>query len=170
MISRPRSPLLLALVATAAATTACEAPTLELPTAEAVTERYLYEGSLEAEMKGNVAEVRISQPAEQLRRGGTLWAKVGPYIFLFSEETRSLFEDYNGLAAVRVVTTAAHGREVARARLLRDELNDITWRHALSVAGRARRDGSSSPARIEDLVRYGEEHTEFQYSSEYVRN
>lgn len=142
---------------------------LNLPTAEQVDSAYVYQGEMEAEIVGNVAEVRITQPSEQLRRGGSLWAKVGPYIFLFSQETRDLFETFNGLAAVRVVTTGPRGDEVARAQLIRDELNGITWGHALTASGRARRDGSTRPSRIEDLVQFGEEHTEFQYSEDYAR-
>lgn len=141
---------------------------LNMPTAEQVDSAYVVAGDLEAEIIGNVAEVRIGQGADQLRRGGSLWARVGPYIFLFSQETRDLFEAFNGLAAVRVVTTDSRGEEVARAQLLRDELNGITWGHALTASGRARRDGSTRPSRIEALVQFGEEHTEFQYSEAYA--
>lgn len=152
----------------AAVSFACTS-SLNVPTTEQVDSAYVYQGEWEAEVIGNVAEIRITQPPDQLRRGGTLWAKVGPYIFLFSQETRDLFERFNGLAAVRVVTTSSRGEEVARALLHRDELNGITWGHALTASGRARRDGSTRPSRIEDLVNFGEEHTEFQYAEKYVR-
>lgn len=141
---------------------------LNVPTKEQVDSAYVYQGEWEAEVVGNVAEIRIAQSSEQLRRGGTLWAKVGPYIFLFSQETRDLFESFNGLAAVRVVTTDTRGNEVARALLRRDVLNGITWGHALTVSGRARRDGSTRPSRIEALVNFGEEHTDFEYAERYV--
>ena len=148
---------------------ACASPDLSLPLGTDVEAAYQYQGQLEAEMKGNVAEVTVYQPNRQLSRGGSLWAKVGPYIFLFSEETQALFDTYGGLAAVRVVTKAPGGREVARAMLPRDALNDVTWNKALVVSGLARRDGSKSPTRIEDLVRFGEDLTEFEYSPRYVR-
>ena len=142
---------------------------LDVPTVEQVDSAFVYQGEKEVSVVGNVAEIRITQDSDQLRRGGTLWAKVGPYVFLFSQETRDLFEAFNGLAAVRVVTTDARGDEVARALLRRDELNGITWGNAVTVSGRARRDGSTRPSRIEDLVRFGEEHTEFEYSEKYVQ-
>ena len=151
----------------AASLIGCET-SMNVPTAEQVESVFLYDGELGAEIMGNVAEVRIAQPAAQLRRGGTLWAKVGPYIFLFSQETRTLFDTYNGLAAVRVITTGPGEDEVARAQLHRDQLNGITWGYALTASGRARRDGSTRPSRIEELVRFGEEHTEFKYAEEYA--
>ncbi len=148
--------------------TACTAADTSLPTDEAVAAVYEYDGVLEAEMSGNVAEVTVYQPTRQLLRGGSLWAKVGPYVFLFSAETQGLFEQYGGLAAVRVVTRAPGGREIARALLTRDTLNEVTWRRALHISGLARRDGSQRPALLEDLVRWGEDHTDYEYSPRYV--
>ncbi|HSM60575.1 MAG TPA: hypothetical protein VK849_07235, partial [Longimicrobiales bacterium] len=116
-----------------------------LPTAEEIAERYAYEGYLEAELSGNVAVVTVTQPAAQLRRGGTLWAKVGPYVVLFSEPTRALLEQYPGLAGVRVVTRVAGGPEVARALLRRGELSGVLWRRSFNIAGLARRDGTERP-------------------------
>jgi hypothetical protein len=92
---------------------------------------------------------------------------VGPQIFLFSEETQSLFIRYDGLAGVRVISTTG-GVEVARALLLRDTLNDLTWRRALNISGIARRDGSEHPSRIEALVHWGEDHTEYQYNESFI--
>ena len=105
----------------------------------------------------------------QVRRGGTLWAKVGPYIYLFTEETESLLVDFGGLAGVRVVTTTSSRGEVARAFLRRDAMTDVRWRRAKNIAGRARRDGTERPSLLEELVRWGEDHTEFSYSSRFVR-
>jgi len=148
----------------------CEAGPLVVPTADQVAAAYEYSGTLETEMVGNVAEVTVFQPSRQLRRGGSLWAKVGPYIFLLSQETRQLFETYDGLAAVRVVTKAPGGTEVARAMLTRDTFNDITWTHAIRAGALARRDGTTKPKTVEDLIRLGEDNTEFEYSSRYVRS
>lgn len=140
-----------------------------LPKADLVASYYHYEGNLKAELNGNVAEITVSQPAAQLRHGGALWAKVGPYILLFSDETRKLFQDYPDLAGVRVITKVNGGPEVARALLSRTELSDIQWRRALNIAGKARRDGSDKPGLLDDLVRWGEEHTQFEYSPRYTK-
>jgi hypothetical protein len=146
----------------------CEEPDLTLPSAEQVESYYQYEGELSVEMSGNVAEITIRQSGTQLRRGGRLWAMVGPYVLLFSEPTRQLITDFGGLGGVRVITTAPGGHEVARALLPRDALNELTWRRALNIAGIARRDGTEQPSRLEALVQWGQDHTEFEYNPRYV--
>jgi hypothetical protein len=148
----------------------CGSRDLTVPTAGEVEEAFTYEGALSVSMSGNVAEVRVSQPEQHLRRGGSLWAKVGPYVILFSEESENLFRSYPGLAGIRVVTTTPGGLEVARALLPRDTLNDLTWRRALNIAGQARRDGTRRPTLLESLVRWGEDHTEFDYNPRYTRS
>jgi len=149
---------------------ACRAePELRVPGGPEVEAAYEYRGTLEATVEGGTAEIRIVQPGDQLRRGGALWAKVGPYVLLFSEETRDLFRAFGGLEAVRVVTENEAGREVARAHLHRDVLNELTWRRALNVAGKARKSGTERPSLLEDLVVWGEEHTDFRYSEAFVR-
>lgn len=147
---------------------ACAPEPLVVPTAEEVESYFAYSGQLSAEMSGNVAVITVSQDSRQLRRGGVLWAKVGPYVVLFSQETKQLFEDYSGLAAVRVVTKAPGDRTVAEALLARDTLNDLTWRRALNVAGHARTGGTERPSLLDELVRWGEDHTEFEYNPRYV--
>ena len=97
----------------------CQEQDLTVPTAEEAAEYYTAVTDLSVEMAGNVAEVTVVQSTAQLRRGGSLWARVGPYIYLFSDATRDLFVDFPGLAAVRVITTTSGGTEVARATLLR---------------------------------------------------
>jgi hypothetical protein len=153
-----------------ALTTACEEVDLTIPSESAVEEVFQYDGSLSASINGNVVEVTITQPERQLRRGGTLWAKVGPYVLLFSEESEALFRDYPGLAGIRVITTVPGGVEVARALLPRDGLNDLTWRRALNISGLARRDGTRRPTLLENLVRWGEDHTEYTYNPRYIRS
>ena len=145
-----------------------ERPELVVPTAAEVEGYYASVADLGVEMSGNVAVITVVQSANQLRRGGSLWAKVGPYIYLFSEETRQLLEDFQGLAAVRVATRTAGGSEVAHAMLTRDELSDVLWRRSLNIAGQARRDGTDRPALLEDLIRWGEDHTEYEYSARYI--
>lgn len=108
------------------------------------------------------------QPSSQIRRGGTLWAEVGPYVLLFSANTRSLFDDYSGLAAVRVTTELAGGREIASALLRRNELSDILWRRSLHIAGMARKYGTTRPGLLDDLVTWGEEHTDHRYNKRYT--
>jgi len=148
----------------------CEERDLTVPSASEVQEAFTYDGSLSVSISGNVAEVTVSQRDRDLRRGGSLWAKVGPYILLFSEESESLFRSFPGLAGLRVVTVDSRGTEVARATLPRDALNDITWRRALNIAGLARRDGTRRPTLLEDLVRWGEDHTEYSYNDRFIRS
>ena len=149
--------------------TGCEETDLTVPSSAEVEDAYIYPGGLSATVNGNVAEVTITQAARDLRRGGTLWAKVGPYVLLFSEETEGLFRDFPGLAGVRVITVSSEGAEVARALLARDSLNGITWKKARNICGLARRDGTRRPSLLEKLVEWGEDHTEFSYNSRFIR-
>ena len=157
----------LALLAAAGCQPAAERD-LPLPEPEDVVSYYDYEGGMEAEIVGNVAVLTVEQSPEQLRRGGTLWAKVGPYVFLFSEETRELFQDWPGLAGVRVITKVGSA-EVANALLAHRELTDVLWRRSLNISGLARRDGTNRMTLLEDLVQWGEDHTEFTYNPRYTR-
>ena len=148
---------------------ACEEPVdLTLPTAEEIESSYEYAGGLQADINGNVAVVTVTQSSDHLRRGGTMWAKVGPYIFLFTEETQALFETYPGLAGVRVITRVRGGPQVASAVIARDDMTGVQWRRALNIAGQARRDGTHSLTLLENLVRWGEDHTEFEYNARYT--
>jgi hypothetical protein len=161
----------LAVLAFAVASACQEPPDRTLPTADQAKSYYASVADLQhVEINGNVAVIVVRQSSEQLRRGGTLWAKMGPYIYLFSDETRGLFEDYGGLAGVRVVTQTSNGTTVASALLARDELTDVLWRRSLNIAGQARQSGTERITLIEDLVRWGENHTEFEYNQRYIRN
>jgi hypothetical protein len=158
----------LGALALVAAVSACEEPDLTLPTDAQVAEYFSASQIISAEMLGNVAEITVAQNPDQLRRGGRLWAQMGPYIYLFSEPTQSLFRDFGGLAGVRIVTRVGRA-EVARALLARPTLNDLTWRRALNVAGRARLEGTQRLTLLEDLIEFGEDHTEFTYNARYTR-
>lgn len=160
--------LVLALTPVLGGCPEAETRDLTLPTEEQVIERYDSERPMEAEITGNVAAITVAQDADHLRRGGSLWAKVGPYIFLFSDETRGLFRDYGGLAAVRVTTRVGRA-QVATALLTRDALSDVLWRRSLNISGLARRDGTERPSLLEDLIEWGEEHTEHEYNPRYIR-
>lgn len=120
-------------------------------------------------VRGNVVEAKFRQPFDQLRRGGSLWARVGPYVYLFAPPTRDLFNEYPDVAALRVVTVIYSGEEVARAMLLRDEFRELQWRRTQYLLARALRDGTERPSVIQDLVRWGETHTEYEYNTRYVR-
>jgi hypothetical protein len=169
MGSRRRPPFTRTVaLAAALLASACGDGGLLVPDAEEVESYYTIPALLGVEMNGNVAELEVRQSADQLRRGGRLWAMVGPYVYLFSEPTRDLFTDYDGLAAVRVTTRSPSGQRVARATLVRGELNGLTWQRALNIAGHARKSGTTRLTRLEDLVRWGEEHTEYEYNPDYA--
>ena len=148
---------------------ACEVSDLPVPSEAEARAHYESSWALSFRVSGNVLEITVNQPLQQVRRGGTLWAKVGPYIYLFTEETETLLRDYPGLSGVRVITqTSRRDTEVARAFLRRSQLNELTWKRARNISGKARRDGTRRPTSLEDLVEWGEDHTEFEYSSEFV--
>ncbi len=149
--------------------TACEGPGLSVPTESEAQAYFAGTSGVTVEISGNVVVVNVNQPFQQVRRGGSLWAKVGPYIYLFSGETERLFTDFSGLAGVRVITrTGVRQEPVATVLLARGALTDVTWRRAKNIAGRARLEGTQRPSLLEDLVRWGEDHTEFEYSARYV--
>jgi hypothetical protein len=62
----------------------------------------------------------------------------------------------------------AGNREVARALLVRDTLNELTWRRANNLLATALAQGTQRPATIDQLARYGEEHTTYEYNPDYV--
>ena len=143
---------------------------LSLPTPEEATAVYARHGvQADVALSGNVVELRVSQDASQLQRGGSLWARVGPYVYVFSPATKEVFDSWGGVAAVRAITVTARGDEVARAMLPRDALNEVTWRRTLNLLGTALRDGTERPSRLEELVEWGEQYTEHTYSPEFVR-
>jgi hypothetical protein len=132
--------------------------------------RSVYGPTADVVLKGNVVDVQVVQEDDQLQRGGAVWAKVGPYIYLFSSATQELFNLFPGLAAVRVRTVDESGDWVAEVLLQRGTLNSITWKQALLKAARARTEGTKRPSYIIDLTRYGEEQAEFKYNPKYVPN
>jgi hypothetical protein len=93
---------------------------------------------------------------------------VGPYIHLFTPGTRDVMERYHGVAAVRAITNTVGGREIARAMLVNDSLGSARWQRAVNLMSRAVQEGTERPARLQDLIRFGEQFTEFRYSPEFV--
>ena len=148
---------------------ACEEVNLALPSESEAGAHYANSSDLSVRLSGNVVEVTVDQPLRQVRRGGSLWAKVGPYIYLFTDETESLLRQYPGVSGVRVITrTGRSNAEVARAFLHRDSLNELTWRRARNIAGKARTEGTRRPVLLEELVEWGQAHTEFGYNQDFV--
>lgn len=127
-----------------------------------------HHGFVSADVSGNVVEVRFQQPQEHLVRGGSLWARVGPYIYLFTEDTRELFRQYPGVAAVRTITIDGAEQEIARAMLLNDGMHEFEWRRSLGLVGLAIHEGTQRPRRVEELASWGESQTEFEYNPKYV--
>jgi hypothetical protein len=143
-------------------------PDLTLPELETVREVYAANGiTAEFRYSGNVLELVVQQPLDQLRRGGPLWARVGPYIYVFSPATRELFESYQGLAGVRVITMAGD-EEVARALLVRDALNEYSWPRSRGILAEALDQGTSRPATMDRLANFGEQNTQHQYNPRFV--
>lgn len=141
----------------------------EVPDAEAVAVHYSgYRGVRDVQVSGNVVEVTVEQPYQQLERGGSLWARVGPFVYLMTPSTRAVFDEFPGVAAVRVTTLLPDGDEVARAMLRRDAMSDVRWRRTLNILGHALQDGRENPRKLEELTEWGEERTEFSYNPDYV--
>lgn len=118
----------------------------------------------EASLSGNVLVIRGRMDPDYLRRGGRIWKRSGPYFYLFNVRVHELLRDYPELAAVRAVTLGPDGAELARAMLYRSELSEIQWKEALARASLAQTQGTENPRRIEQLIDFGEEHTEFRYA------
>lgn len=160
-----RLALAAALVAVAPACSRDQGPR-DLPTSDAAAASYGEE--VEAEVRGNLLELRIEM-SDELMRGGEIWARGGPYFYLFSTATRDLFVEHPDLAAVRAITVDPEGNEVARATLLRDRLSEFRWREALAIGALAQQEGTERPRRIEQLIDLGEEITEYSYNSEAAK-
>jgi hypothetical protein len=136
-----------------------------LPEPEAAAERY--SADARGELRGNLLQIELTVDPQTLR-GGPIWARSGPYFYLFSPPTQELFAEFADLAAIRVVTAIPDGTEVARAELRRDALNEVRWREALFRSAVAQRDGTERPRALEELRYFGEDHTEFRYNPEFA--
>lgn len=148
---------------------ACAQAAGPVPSDDDVASYYQITARSQFSVTGNVAVIEVWQSGDHLRRGGALWAKVTPYIYLFTDGSRDLFEDYAGLAAIRVRTRTASGKTVAEVTLERDALNQVTWKPAINLAGRARVQGGRKMGLLSELVAFGEDLTTFSYSPEFLR-
>ncbi len=164
-------PLLGAVLALGLATSACREPVdLTLPSDETAADYYASASVRGVELSGNVAVVTVVQRAADLRRGGSLWAKMGPYIHIFSPATEELLRDHPGVAGVRVRTVTSADTEVASVLLERVTLNDITWKTARAHVAHALTDEGAEQVRsIERLVQYGERRTTHEYNPAFMR-
>jgi len=124
---------------------------------------------IDVAIDGNVVDLRVQQPVRQLLRGGALWARVGPYVYLLSPATETLFQEQPGVAAVRVTTVLPDGKQVAWAQLKRDTLSEFGWKKAINLLARALRPGETQPRDLEELRIWGEQQTEHWYNPAYTR-
>lgn len=165
--------MVLALPLAGSALTGCDRimqprPDMTLPDTSEVRDAYATQGvTAEFRYSGNVLEIVVQQSPDQLRRGGPLWARVGPYIYLFSPGTRDLFESHQGIAGVRVITMSGD-EEVARALLVRDALNEYSWPRARSLLAEALDQGTQRPSTMDRLRQFGEQNTTYRYNPRYV--
>jgi hypothetical protein len=133
-----------------------------LPDMAAVTAWYGV--GTEASIDGNVLEIRAIADPDHLARGGRIWARSGPYFYLFNVHVQQLLRDYPDLAGVRARTFTTGGEEVAAAMITRPGLSETRWAEALARASLAQRHGTSNPRLIERLIQFGEDHaTDFRY-------
>jgi len=160
------------VLGTVAALAGCEEPLdLSLPSQDEAASYFESASSIQSvELNGNVAVVTVVQRTSDLRRGGALWAKMGPYIHIFSPATEELLRDHPGLAGIRVRTVTTSDTEVASVLLERATLNDITWKSARARVAHALTDAGAEQVRsIEQLVQYGERLTTHEYNARFVR-
>ncbi len=145
---------------------ACAERELTLPAESELSD--LYGPAAEVRLDGNVVAVRVEQDATHLQRGGAIWARAGPYIFLFSPQTRDIFREYDGVAAVRVRTERGpRGDFIAEATLRRDTMTTVAWGQARQKVTRARQEGTERPWYLEDLIRFGEDWASYEYATPY---
>lgn len=139
------------------------------PTAEEMAGYFSFSGGeIDVTMSGNVARVTVTLDPESYRAGGTTWARAIPYLFLFTVSTRDAFREHPGLGGVRVRTRHPGGDIMAEALLERGALSDRNWTRAINQAGEARQEATQRPGLMMNVIRWGEDHTDFQYNPEYI--
>jgi len=141
---------------------------LRTPSANEVAAYYRAAGDFSVEMSGNVAQLTATIDRDTYLMGGELWARASPYIFLFSSATQAAMSEHPGLGGIRMIVRYRDGSMVAQAMLDRTTMPAGRWSQALAVSARARSEGSERPGFMRDLVRWGEDHTHFEYNPEYI--
>lgn len=145
-----------------------EKPDLTLPPIADVRSAYRDQGFRgTVAYDGNVVQLRTEQDVEHLRRGGTLWARVGPYIFLFTPATKRVLESWPGIGGVRVVTVLPDGTEIARATIAQGTMREGDWARSHNLLGHALKSGTAQPRHVDDLVRFGEQHAKYRYNPRF---
>lgn len=147
----------------AAALAACEPEAREPVLPEPDSVAAWFGDVAEARLNGNVLEIHGRVDPEFLRRGGSLWRQSSPYFYIFNVKIRDVLTEYPDVAAVRAITHDGSGDEVARATLHARTLNEYEWREAVALSSLAQREGTESPRHVAALIRFGEEHTEYEY-------
>ncbi len=113
-MKRRYAPIAIVAALTATVAGACRGEAdPQLPTNAEI--RNLYGPAADVLLKGNVVDVQVVQENSQLQRGGAVWAKVGPYIYLFSPPTQKLFQLFPGLAGVSGSKPRRRGTRTKRA-------------------------------------------------------
>ncbi len=122
-----------------------------------------YGEGTEARFDGNLLEIRGTIDPEFLRRGGRIWARSGPYFYLFNVHVHRLLIEYPDIAAVRAIAVTEGGDELAVATLARGAMNEPRWQEAMARVAYAQRDGTENPRLVERLIQFGEDYTEYSY-------
>lgn len=112
---------------------------------------------------GNLLVLTGPMESDYLERGGRLWARSGPYYFLFNVHIRDLLTEYPDIAAVRATVVTPDGEPIATATMMRDRMNEYRWREALAHSSLAQQQGTDNPRLVERLILFGEDNTEFEY-------
>ena len=151
-------------VVTAVLALGCEAPATQpaLPDPQQAQE-WFGEGTQVA-LEGDVLVITGTIEADYLRRGGRIWARSGPYFYLFNIKVREFFTNHPGLAGVKATAVTEDGRVLATATVHRNGLNELRWQEALARASLAQTEGTDNPRLVERLIQFGEDHTEFEYA------
>jgi hypothetical protein len=126
-------------------------------------EEWFGEGT-DVELEGNLLVVRGTIGTDYLQRGGRIWARSGPYFYLFNVKVQELMVAYPDLAGVRATAVAEDGRQLATALLRRNALNELRWDEALRRATLAQTQGTDNPRYVERLIQFGEDYTEYEYT------
>lgn len=156
---------LVAITAAAAAPTGCDhARDAELRLPDPDSTEAWFGSDAEVRLDGRVLEISGTLPEGFLERGGVIWQRSGPYFFIFNVHMRELIQEYPDLAAIRAIVHDDSGQELARATLPSGTLTEGAWDEGVRLASRAQTEGTENPRRIEQLIEWAEDRTEYEYA------